>query len=162
MENNITLITQLSLDDQIRIDKLTSALNRVAQCLEAGCNLQTVTHDEVLIDEQQPGQMTMAETVAELPQMDAEPVEQVQTPQEPETLQDESTTAETATPAPSVTKQDILQKVIALCNLAMDDQEKKGLKDKVANIITTYADCVSDLPETALDEVWDKLTALEG
>ena len=146
MENNITIITQLSLDDQIRIDKLTTVLTRLAQCLEATGNLQTVTHDEVLIDE--------PDTVAETPQEAPEPVEQEQTPPEAETPQDEPAEAEEATPAPSVSKQDILQKVIALCGA--------GKKAEAKDIITTYADSVSDLPECALDEVWGKLIALEG
>lgn len=55
---------------------------------------------------------------------------------------------------PTVTKQDILQKVIALCGI--------GKKAETKDIITTYADSVSDLPDSALMEVWNKLIALEG
>ena len=146
MENNITIITQLSLDDQIRIDKLTTALTRLAQCLEATGNLQTVAHDEVLIDE--------PDTVAEMPQEAHEPVEQEQTPLETATVENYHQEMETEAPAPSVSKQDILQKVIALCGA--------GKKAEAKDIITTYADSVSDLPECALDEVWGKLIALEG
>ena len=92
--------------------------------------------------------------LAETPQEAPEPVEQVQTPQEPENAQDEPQAAETEAPAPTVSKQDILQKVIALCGA--------GKKAEAKDIITTYADSVSDLPDSALAEVWDKLTALEG
>jgi hypothetical protein len=76
-----------------------------------------------------------------------------QTPIETENAQNEPTEEETAAPVQNVSRQDILQKVIALCGA--------GKKAEAKDIITTYADSVSDLPESTLAEVWDKLTALE-
>lgn len=54
----------------------------------------------------------------------------------------------------TVTAADIQRKVIEL--------SAAGKKAQVRDIVTTYADKVSELPESALPEVWAKLTALEG
>lgn len=137
--NNITI--NLSAEDRARIDTLNTALGMLISHLE-GVNaaneakglIETKEVDEVIYTPD-----TAAETPAEAPQ---EVVEE-QTPPAEEIAQDE----------PTVTKQDILQKVIELCG--------KGKKAEAKNIITTYADSVSDLPDSALTEVWDKLTALE-
>lgn len=144
--NNITL--NWSQEDRLRIDKLIGLLEQVVVAAEAANVIERVTVDE---DLNIPGQLTFDETVAETPAEAPEPVEQEQTPQEPETAQDEPQAVENE---PTVTKQDILQKVIALCGV--------GKKAEAKDIITTYADSVSDLPESALIEVWDKLIALEG
>lgn len=146
MENNITLTTQLTLDDQIRIDKLTTALNRLSQCIEAAGNLQTVFHDEVRIP--QP------ETVAETPQEDAEPVEQEQTPPEVETAENEPAAAETAAPAPTYTAEDVRAKATALM--------RAGKRAEAKAIVNEYAANITDLPADKCDEVMARLTALEG
>ena len=144
--NNITL--NWSAEDRARIDKLIGLLEQVVTVAEAQGIVERVTVDEDLnIPESTMGQ------VNETPQEAPEPVEQEQTPQETENAQNEPQAVETEAPAPSVTKQDILQKVIALCG--------KGKKAEAKDIITTYADSVSDLPNSALVEVWNKLTALE-
>lgn len=141
--NNIIL--NWSQEDRLRIDKLIGLLEQVVTVAEAANIVERITVDEDL---------NIPETVAELPQEAPEPVEQVQTPQEPENAQDEPQEAETTAPVPTVTRQDILQKVIELCG--------KGKKAEAKDIITTYADSVSDLPESALVEAWDRLIALEG
>ena len=151
--NNITIA--LDVEDRIRIDKLNTNLTILNAALGAvighleGVNaaaekkglIETVEVEEVI---HVPGQVSIDEETAQEPQEAPEPVEEVTTPPAPETVQDE----------PTVTKQDIQQKVIALVG--------KGMKAAVRDIITAYADNVSGLPDSTLNEVWKKLTALEG
>ena len=144
--NNITI--ELCQEDRIRIDTLNRGLGIIAGLLE-GINaanekqglIETVEVDEVI---HVPGQVSIDEETAQEPQEAPQEVVEEQTPSAPETVQDE----------PTVTKSDIQQKVIELVG--------KGKKAAVRDIITTYADNVSGLPDCTLNEVWDKLIALEG
>ena len=142
--NNITL--NWSAEDRLRIDKLIGLLEGLTVAAEAKGLIERKVVEEIIYEPDK----NEAETPQEAPQE----VEQEQTPPEAENAQDEPTEEETTTPAPTVSKQDILQKVIALCGA--------GKKAEAKDIITTYAASVSDLPDEALAEVWDKLTALEG
>lgn len=127
--NNITI--NWSAEDRARIDKLIALLEGLTpstcQCADPLDSL-----------------LNPPKKATEMPQDAPQEVKQVQTPLVVEKAKDE----------PKVTKQDILQKVIALCGA--------GKKAETKDIITTYADSVSDLPDSALIEVWDKLIALEG
>ena len=67
--------------------------------------------------------------------------EKVETPVEPET-------------APEHTQAELQQKVISLVS--------SGKKDEVKAVIEQYAPRVSAIPAEKINEVWDKLTALEG
>ena len=95
------------------------------------------------------------EQVEEAPQLPAtapwdEPVvapDAVPTP-EPE----QPTAAESA--APAVSLSDIQKKVV--------DLSAAGKKAQVREIVNSYADRVSAIPEDKLAEAWAKLTALEG
>ncbi len=131
MANIITI--ELCAEDRARLDRLTAAL-------EAARTPVIIEETIAEVEDYNDPALYATETPQEAP----EPVEEEQTPQETETVQNE----------PTVTKQDILQKVIALCGA--------GKKAETKDIITTYADSVSDLPDSALGEVWAKLTALEG
>ena len=151
--NNITIA--LDVEDRIRIDKLNANLTILNKALAMltgqleGINaanekkglIETVEVEEVI---HVPGQVSIDEEATQEPQEAPEPVEAVTTPPAEENAQDE----------PTVTKQDIQQKVIELVG--------KGKKAEVRDIITTYADNVSGLPDSALNEVWKKLIALEG
>ena len=53
---------------------------------------------------------------------------------------------------PTVKKEDVQKKVVEL--------SAAGHKGKVKTIITAYAECVSDIPEDKLAEVYGKLVAL--
>lgn len=148
-----TITINWSHEDRLRIDRLVGLLESLVVAEEAKGTIARITVDEDLnISESTMGQAN--DTPAETPQNAPEPVEQVQTPPATENTQDEPQEAETVAPVPTVTKLDIQQKVIELVG--------KGKKAVVKDIITTYADSVSDLPESALVEVWDKLIALEG
>ena len=149
--NNITI--NWSAEDRLRIDKLISLLEGLNVAAEAKGLIERKVVEEIIYEpESTMGQVN--DTPTETPQEALQEVVEEQTPPETENVPDEPTEEETATPAPTVSKQDILQKVIALCGA--------GKKAEAKDIITTYADSVSDLPESALNEVWDKLTALEG
>ena len=151
--NNITIA--LDVEDRIRIDKLNTNLTILNKALAMltgqleGINaaneskglIQTVEVEEVI---HVPGQVSIDEETPQEPQEAPQEVVEEQTPHAEENAQAE----------PTVTKQDIQQKVIELVG--------KGKKAEVRDIITTYADNVSGLPDSTLNEVWDKLTALEG
>lgn len=154
--NNITI--ELCKEDRDRLDilnkalaMLTGQLEGINAALEAKGIIETVVTEEVI---HVPGQVSIDELVAQEPQEAPEPVEEVQPLPITVTVLDEPVECDTAAPVPSVTKQDILAKVIELCG--------KGKKAEAKDVITTYADSVSDLPDSALVEVWDKLVALEG
>lgn len=150
--NNI--IIELCKEDRDRLDilnkalaMLTGQLEGINAALEAKGIIETVVTEEVISTEYTAASDTKPWDTRDLHQEAAEapePVEVVTTPPAPETVQDE----------PTVTKQDIQQKVIELVG--------KGKKAEVRGIITTYADNVSGLPDSTLNEVWARLTALEG
>jgi hypothetical protein len=148
--NNI--IIELCKEDRDRIDilnkalaMLTGQLEGINAAFEAKGLVQTVVTEEVI---------STTDTTTELPQEAPQEVVEEQTPPTPETVQDEPEEGKDDEPAPTVTKQDIQQKVIELVG--------KGKKAEVRDIITTYADNVSGLPDSTLNEVWARLTALEG
>lgn len=142
--NNITL--NWSAEDRARIDKLIGLLEGLNVAAEAKGLIERKVVEEIIYEPD--------ENEAEQPQEAPQEVIEEQTPPETENVPDEPTEEETAAPVPTVSKQDILQKVIALCGA--------GKKAEAKDIITTYADSVSDLPDSTLADVWDKLTALEG
>lgn len=161
--NNINIC--LDVEDRIRIDKLNTNLTILNAALGAvighleGVNaanekkglIETVEVEEVI---HVPGQVSFDDETAQEPAEAPQEVVEEQTPSAPETVQNEPQEAKDDEPAPTVTKQDIQQKVIELVG--------KGKKAEVRDIITTYADNVSGLPDSTLVEVWDKLIALEG
>lgn len=152
--NNITIA--LDVEDRIRIDKLNTNLTILNKALamlagqlegvnaanEAKGLIETVEVDEpISTPDTKPWD---TRDLHQEPQEAPQEVVEEQTPLAEENAQDE----------PTVTKQDIQQKVIELVG--------KGKKAEVRDIITTYADNVSGLPDDTLNEVWKKLTALEG
>lgn len=81
---------------------------------------------------------------------DSEPQTQADTPEEAETP------AEDAEPEEAVTMSDVQRTVVELSSV------NKEMKKKVRDIIKSYAERVSAIPEDKLSEVLDKLNALEG
>ena len=146
--NNITI--ELCKEDRDRLDIMNKALAMLTGQLE-GINTALEARRPVHVVEVD---VDIPDTSTELPQEAPEPVEEVQPLPITVTVLDEPQEAETEAPVPNVTKNDIQQKVIELVG--------KGKKAEVRNIITTYADNVSGLPDSTLNEVWARLTALEG
>ena len=102
-----------------------------------------------------PYAATLESTSEEAPQLPAqEPQDEpVVEPEEvPATEAEQPTEAEPA--APAVSLSDIQKKVV--------DLSVAGKKAQVREIIKAYATKVSAIPADKVDEVWQKLTALEG
>ena len=133
--NHITI--ELCQEDRQRLDAILAALEKVAarDCSKCAESVAFFTASQL----QQPAQVPVAEPQ---PTVDTTPEEKPAEPQE------------TAKTEPTVSKADIQKKVVAL--------SAAGKKDAVKSIVTTYATKVSDIPEDKLNEVWQKLTALEG
>ena len=149
--NNLNITINFSLEDRIRIDALNTSLAiLIAQLQDMSAANEAKSSNESQEDEV----IYVPDTVAEQPQEAPQDVVEEQTPPAEEIVQDEPVECDEVAPVPTVTKPDILAKVIELCG--------KGKKAEAKDIITTYADSVSDLPDSALVEVWNKLTALEG
>lgn len=135
MSNTITI--ELCAEDRERLDKLTAALEkRVNQ-------ETTITLDP--IQQRQAVETTETPTMAE---------DETPAPTTPPPAEETPTEAENEPQKPTITKEQIKQKVNQLCASSAD-------KMMVREIIFTYARSISDLPEDKLGEVWDKLTALE-
>lgn len=132
--NEIKITTELCAEDRARIDKLTAALEGFTA-----------------------GLTTVGTPFPAAPEV-KEP-EKVETPVEPETAP-EPVAEEAPADEPEVkevpehTQAELQQKVISLVS--------SGKKDEVKAVIEQYAPRVSAIPAEKINEVWDKLTALEG
>lgn len=156
--NNITI--ELCKEDRARLDRLAEALEKL-QPVEVGevfIDDNFVTKAQAFLKEIHEDQDAITVDVSvELPTVPQEATEMKAeeiTPQADETATDEPTAKE----VPTVTLEEIQQKVIQLA--AMDGGKRKA---RVREIINTYGTKVSDLKETPekWNEVWEKLTALE-
>lgn len=125
--NEMKVTLELCTEDRARLDRILAALENIGT---------PVTTEPAPVVE-------VEKTTQKAPE--AEP--QVNTQPEPEAPKAEPK------PAPTVTKDEIRTKVVALVNA------KK--KDQVMAIIKAHAASVTDLPEDKLDEVMQKLTELE-
>lgn len=133
---------ELCKEDRERLDKILTALQ----------SLHCETCVQSALSYYQAGQT--AEPVAPAqPAAPATPEAPAAPAAEPEPVKAEEPAAAPA-PAPVHTKADIQRKVVEL--------SAAGKKDKVREIVTAYAAKVSAIPDDKIDEVWDKLTALEG
>ena len=155
--NRITI--ELSEADRARLDRL----------IEIGAELIDRLPARVNITEPDPLKAKLAGIVASAQERKTEepaekgterPQEATEeaTPTEDTTPQEETPTAAEIEPAPTVTLEQIQQKVVQLC--ATDGGKKKA---QVREIINFYGTKVSDLKECPdkWGEVWTKLTALE-
>lgn len=148
--NKITI--ELCAEDRARLDKLTAALE-LAAALEK-ISVQAVTAEPAEPDEVQQA-LTEVLVKAETATAPTEEPAKVETP----TAEETPTEAPKIDDAPKVTLDQIQQKVVQLC--AAENGAKKA---QVRTIITAYAPTVSALEKQPdkWDEVWEKLTALEG
>ena len=84
-----------------------------------------------------------------------EPVEPVSQPAEKvQESESQPATEEDRPEAPTCSKEDVRKKVVEL--------SAAGKKDDVRQIVKSYAEKVSAIPEDKLDEVMEQLNALEG
>ncbi len=147
-----TITINWSAEDRARIDKLIALLEDMpkhdcSKCVDAAAKYAAKL-------------TTMA---AAAPVEETQPTEDTAEPEKPILV--DTATPETYTgveepiieepTAPAVDRADIQKKVVGLSSA--------GKKDEVRKIVLAYGNTkVSDIPEDKLDEVFKKLTALEG
>ena len=142
MSNTITI--ELCAEDRARQDKLTEKLDELITVLES-MRASSVPTSHPTEPQETPEEEPKAETL---------PTEE--TPQE--TTQEPESTVPDEVVEPTVTIEQIQQKVVQLAAAGADK------KAKVREIISAYGTKVSDLKDKPekWDEVWQKLTALEA
>ena len=128
--NQITI--NLSVDDRARLDAVTRLLG------------------EILAELRGKKAAPVAADSAQEAKKEDKPIN---TTPEPEKLQEAPKTEPTKSEEPTVTKEQIQQKVVQLA--------ATGKKDKARAIVFQFAPKVSAIPEDTLTEVWQQLTALE-
>jgi len=136
MSNTITI--ELCAEDRERLDKLTAALEKRVKQETPIAFFQQESLATVEVEEET--------TIAE----DETPAPTTTTPAE-----ETPTEAENEPQKPTITKEQIQQKVSQLCASSAD-------KVRVREIVFSYARSISDIPEDKRVEVWEKLIALES
>lgn len=151
--NAITI--ELCIEDRARIDRLIAALEkRVAQEEPITLSIPNPTDHEIqqALTKVLDNASKATETPQNAPQATEEPAE-VETPIK------EETPAQPAEAEPTITLEQIQQKVMALCTA---DKGKK--KAKAREIVTAYSPTISglvDFPDK-WTEIWNQLLALES
>lgn len=135
--NEIKVITELCTEDRARIDKLTAALEQLAPI--------EVQMAEIPLDVMAAGSGIGIGKMADTKEHE-DFVEIITEPEEPAAPEEPAT--------PQHTKAELQQKVVSLVSA--------GKKEEVKEIIKQYAAKVSEVPAEQVDEVWDKLSKLEG
>lgn len=157
MSNHITI--ELCAEDRARLDRLAEALeSRI---------IQVEGHSTTIKENQVEGQMQidfdgiqtkLAETMAKAEaQINATEEAKADTPTTTTPpAEEEPTVAEKTEPEQTkkVGRAELKAKVIQLC--------AKGLKEQTRDIVRTYAQTVTDVPEDKIAECYAKLEALEG
>ena len=153
--NDITIHTELCERDRATLAKLTDLLEKVLARREQPVIVEDDDLKQKLRDALAGAESTTTAT---------DPQETAQEPTKVDTLTDEPPKAETPTDEaegtteepkkPSVTLAELQQKVIQLC--------KANKKEAVREVVHRYAPTVQQIPAGKYDEVYEKLTALEG
>lgn len=141
--NNITVTVELCAEDRARLDKILAALTEhdCSKCVDAA-----VKYTAASVGPFQPvAAPEKPEPLPAEPEPEAVNTPEPEKPAEPEKQPEEQ---------PQVTHADIQRKVV--------DLSSAGKKAEVREIVTAYAVKVSAIPADKCNEVWDKLTALEG
>lgn len=146
MSNNITI--ELCAEDRARLDRLAEALERRA------CDKCVISAVECI--------KTTLETKNEsVPQASTKPLTEEKTPEvQPATDVEEAQITEpneepaTEPNLPTVDRAELRAKVIEL--------SAKGLKEQTRDIIRSYAQTVTAVPEDKVAECYAQLIALEG
>lgn len=139
---NVTI--ELCAEDRARLDKILAALEKQRDC--KGCVETVAKATEHIVETMTPAEPEIQPETPEPVKADEHPADVSTAPWEPEEAPKEA--------APSVTTQELQKLVVDLC--------AKGKKDQVREIVNAYAKKVSDIPEDKRQEVYERLTALEG
>lgn len=145
--NEITI--KLCDEDRARLDKLTAALEKRAEQTDKWAPVPEIKQDK-------PAKKRATASTEKPTAAPEAPAPITDTPEEEKPTEEPTAPAEKA--APSVTFEQIQQKVVQLA-AGFGGAKKAQARD----IISAYGAKVSDLKEQPdkWDEVWDKLTALE-
>lgn len=150
-----TITIELCQEDRARLDKIIEGLSvRPAcdSCVQTVLKLTGCGRDN-------SEKTTPAQDAPNAPETTETPTQpKTQTEEEKPTVADSTPQAPPEAPKPSVTLEQIQQKVMALATV-----EGGAKKAKVREIISAYGAKVSDLKDKQdkWAEVWDKLTKLE-
>ena len=131
-----TIVIELCAEDRARLDRIIEGI------------------DLVLLPR---AEAELAEMAQKMAPKTEEVKPQENTPAETETKAEPANHAHDEAERPSVTLEQIQQKVIQLC--AANGGANKA---KVRDIVTAHSKTVTDLPMNKWAEVWQALTALEG
>ena len=142
MSNNITI--ELCAEDRARLDRLAEALERRAcdKCVSTAVECTQPTHEP---------------KTEPVPQATTEPLpEEIIQVDPPQSLEDPTPIEEPAAApiAPTVDRAELRAKVIEL--------SAKGLKEQTRDIIRSYAQTVTTVPDDKVAECYAQLMALEG
>jgi predicted transcriptional regulator len=159
MSNTITI--ELCAEDRARLDRLADALERKAcdKCVASALEYSKAVHETKA--EPDPVQEALAETLSkvsdpvEAPKNATEATETSTQPTAP--LEEEKPTDEepvAPTPTRVVDRAELRAKVIEL--------SAKGFKEQTRDIVRSYAQTVTAVPEDKITECYEKLEALEG
>lgn len=165
MSNTITI--ELCAEDRARIDRLTAAMERRAcdKCVATAIEAMNANHavNTETKAEPDPVQAALAETLSKV----SDPVEPtkntteaIETPTQATAPQEEEKPTEEepaqAEPTRTVTHAELKAKVIQLC------AKSQAVKEQTRDIVRTYAQTVTEVPEDKVTECYEKLEALEG
>ena len=176
MSNIITI--ELCAEDRARLDRLAEALERKAcdKCVQTAieamkCNAQPTNEPEAV----DPVQKALAETMSavsdpvEAPRNTTEATETSTQPTTP--LEEEKPTAEEPVASLEEEKPMAEEPVIPTPTRVVDRSElrakvielsAKGFKEQTRDIVRSYAQTVTAVPEDKITECYEKLEALEG
>lgn len=164
--NNITLTVQLCEEDRARLDKIIEKLGALStrpdcsQCVKDVA--KTIGLANAAIDSQDEVQKKLAEVIArtETPK-NAQDAHEAPTPTENTTEVENETQAEpdNATETQEAAKPSVTMAMLTNKAITLSAAGKTAL---VREVVHQYSKTVTSLPEDKWDEVYEKLTKLEG
>ena len=140
----IKVITEMCAEDRARIDALNANLDKVINLISP-TTLDTIST---------PFPATVPTKAPKKPQEAPAPDTQEKSQPEPETATEPVQPESYDVLAPQYTVDDVRQKVVSLC--------AANKKAEVKAIVSAYAESVSTIPADKVDEVMERLNALEG
>lgn len=168
--NNITLTVQLCEEDRARLDKIIEKLGALStrpdcsQCVKDVA--KTIDLANAAIDSQDEVQKKLAEVIArtEAPK-NAQDAPEAPTPTEnPTENPTEVENVEQAEPADATETQEVTKPNVTMAMLTNKaiTLSAAGKTALVREVVHQYSKTVTSLPEDKWDEVYEKLTKLEG
>lgn len=149
MSNQINVTISLHKEDRDRLDAIMFNQEKIIDLLRGKNATQSDAPEPVKEMAQEPE--NVQETAHQAPEPAPTPLPDIGDGSE---VPEPHTEAAEHQPAPSCSREDVRNIVVRLC--------AAGKKPEVKEIVNSYADSVTHIPEDKLDECMSKLTALEG